>query len=53
MWTPPQDPGRIIAWLPTVYLVCRKRSVYPGIMVRLLTNLTAVVATVTYLYGLT
>jgi membrane protease YdiL (CAAX protease family) len=53
VWTPLEDPGRIIAWLPVVYLVWRKRSIYPGIVFHLVTNMTAVLATAIYLYGLT
>lgn len=51
VWTPLQDPGRIIAWLPVVYLVWRNRNIYPGIVFHLLTNLTGVVAMALYLYG--
>jgi len=51
VWTPLQDPGRVIAWLPTVYLVWRTRNIYLGIAFHLLTNLTGVIATVLYLYG--
>ena len=51
VWTPLQDPGRVIAWLPAVYLVWRTRNIYLGIVFHLLTNLTGVIATVLYLYS--
>jgi hypothetical protein len=51
VWTPLQDPGRVIAWLPAVYLVWRTRNIYLGVVFHLLTNLTGVIAMVLYLYS--
>ncbi|HET7480289.1 MAG TPA: CPBP family intramembrane glutamic endopeptidase [Rubrobacteraceae bacterium] len=43
LWTPLLDPGRVIAWLPAVYLVWRKRNIYLGIIVHLALNLAGVI----------
>jgi uncharacterized protein len=43
LWTLLLDPGRVIAWLPVVYLVWRKRNIYLGIIVHLALNLASVV----------
>jgi membrane protease YdiL (CAAX protease family) len=43
LWTPLLDPARVIAWLPAVYLVWRKRNIYLGIVVHLLLNLAGAV----------
>jgi membrane protease YdiL (CAAX protease family) len=43
LWTPLLDPGRVIAWLPAVYLVWRKRNIYLGIIVHLALNLASVI----------
>jgi membrane protease YdiL (CAAX protease family) len=51
LWTPLLNPGRVIAWLPVVYLVWRKRSIYPGIIFHLVTNLTGAIVISMSLYG--
>ena len=51
LWTPLVNPGRVIAWLPVVYLVWRKRSIYLGLIFHLITNLTGAVAVSMSLYG--
>jgi len=51
LWTPLVNPGRVIAWLPVVYLVWRKRSIYPGVVFHLITNLIGAVAVSMSLYG--
>jgi membrane protease YdiL (CAAX protease family) len=40
LWTPWQNPGRIVALLPWVYTVWRTRSVYLSIIVHVAANLT-------------
>jgi membrane protease YdiL (CAAX protease family) len=51
LWTPLVNPGRVIAWLPVVYLVWRKRSIYPGIIFHLVTNLAGTIVLSMSLYG--
>jgi uncharacterized protein len=51
LWTPLVNPGRVIAWLPVVYLVWRKRSIYPGIVFHLVTNLAGAIVISMSLYG--
>jgi CubicO group peptidase (beta-lactamase class C family)/membrane protease YdiL (CAAX protease family) len=46
-WTPLLNPGRVIALLPLVYLVWRKRNIYLGILVHLILNLVSVIVPVT------
>lgn len=43
LWTPLLDPGRVIAWLPAMYLVWRKRNIYLGVIVHLALNLSSAV----------
>jgi uncharacterized protein len=40
LWTPWQNPGRIVALLPWVYTVWRTRSVYLSIIIHVAANLT-------------
>ena len=40
LWTPWQNPGRIVALLPWIYVVWRKRSVRLSIIVHVTVNLT-------------
>ena len=39
LWTPLVNPGRILAWLPIVFIVWRKQNIYVGLYVHLITNL--------------
>ena len=43
LWTALLNPGRALAWLPTVYLVWRKRNITLGIAVHILLNLIGVI----------
>jgi uncharacterized protein len=43
LWTALLNPGRALAWLPTVYLVWRKRNITLGITVHILLNLIGVI----------
>jgi hypothetical protein len=43
LWTPLLNPGRVLAWLPIVYLVWRTRNIRLGIVVHLLLNLIGVI----------
>jgi uncharacterized protein len=42
LWTPLDNPGRVLALFPLVYVAWRKRNIYVGIAVHLLLNLLAV-----------
>jgi uncharacterized protein len=39
LWTPLLNPGRILAWLPIIFIVWRKQNIYIGLYVHLITNL--------------
>lgn len=39
LWTPLVNPGRILAWLPIIFIVWRKQNIYIGLYVHLITNL--------------
>jgi hypothetical protein len=39
LWTPLLNPGRILAWLPIIFVVWRKQNIYIGLYVHLITNL--------------
>ena len=39
LWTPLVNPGRILAWLPIIFIVWRKQNIYLGLYVHLITNL--------------
>jgi uncharacterized protein len=39
LWTPMVNPGRILAWLPVIFIVWRKQNIYIGLYVHLITNL--------------
>ena len=42
LWTPLINPGRVLAWLPIVYMVWRTRNIQLGMNVHLATNLIGV-----------
>jgi hypothetical protein len=39
LWTPLLTPGRILAWLPIIFIVWRKQNIYIGLYVHLITNM--------------
>jgi uncharacterized protein len=43
LWTPLANPGRVIAFLPLVYIAWWKRNIYLGMIVHLILNIMAVV----------
>jgi hypothetical protein len=51
LWTPLLNPGRVLAWLPIVYLVWRKRNIRLGIVVHLLLNLIGVIGPLMAVFG--
>ncbi len=51
LWTPLLNPGRLLAWLPIVYVVWRKRNITLGIVVHLLLNLIGVIGPLMAVFG--
>lgn len=49
LWTPLVNPGRILAWLPIIFVVWRKQNIYIGFFVHMITNLAG---SIIILFGL-